>query len=433
MLGMNTGLEGTRRHYDTSVYEQQLLSNGVPVWQQKEFPLKIHDAGIVMACFPNVGSIQDPPGQEGAAHFFEHIPFRGTQNFPDTLAIVDPLDEAIATWGASTSTNWTRYYVVLLRDQMEMATDIVLELATRPLIREEDVILERGPIGNEYKTELLGNGTRLSNLHIRQVLFGKHPSVHSALGYPDTIKNMTAEMLRGFQERHYHARNLQIVCAGTFAERDDALDILDKSFGRLPPSPKFPSSIPSISIPKGQLVELTDRAYGKDRIVFSWMMSPPTDNTGRHAFNLLAEVLSGRMGSPLIATLRLKLGVLYRSHLASFDDDPKLCNFEVDIPVATDHFDLAEDALFACLKNLTAEEILKGQRIFQKRRRSIQAVRDAISTCIAEIPDELVNVGRPKTYHEVEAYQDETTLEDVLACRDFLLSSNPNISKIRIR
>lgn len=433
MPGMKTGFEGVRRRYDTSVFDRRLLSNGVPVWVQQPSPIKIHDTGIIMACYLRAGSIQDLPRREGTAHFFEHIPFRGTTSMPNPDAILNPLEEEVAVWNGGTGTYHTEYFVALPQDQLAVAVNTTFELATCPLIREEDVILERGPIQNEYLTKLRGIPRRWSNLAYRQAIWGSHPYVHSPLGYPETINGITADVLRQFQQTHYHANNLQLICGGIFGENEDAFKALDLTFGKLEASSQPAASVPQIPIPSRQTIELIDSSYGADRIVFSWMMPRGSEDRTADTFKLLADTISGRMNSPLINLLRLKLGVLYEAGLASFTQDPNVWIFEISIPVASEHFEAAQDALFECLTGLRETEVLKAQRILQKKRRTVYGFTDAVAVCTRETPDELLRHGRPFTYTEAEANEDIVELGDVFACRDFLLNTPFVTGKIRVR
>src|SRR2546425_9900805 len=75
---------------------------------------------IVPTGFPNLVSIQIPvqtgsrnevePGKSGFAHFFEHLMFRGTKEFPPEK-YRDIITKAGAYRNASTGDDFTRYYV----------------------------------------------------------------------------------------------------------------------------------------------------------------------------------------------------------------------------------------------------------------------------------------------------------------------------------
>ena len=79
MAGMNTGLEGMRRKHDTARFVKNVLPNGVTIWNQ-ESAIHVDEAIEIMGFLPNVGSQLDPQHKPGLAHFFEHMPFRGTKN-----------------------------------------------------------------------------------------------------------------------------------------------------------------------------------------------------------------------------------------------------------------------------------------------------------------------------------------------------------------
>ena len=78
MAGMNTGLEGMRRKHDTARFVKNVLPNGVTIRNQ-ESAIHVDEAIEIMGFLPNVRSQLDPQHKPGLAHFFEHMPFRGTK------------------------------------------------------------------------------------------------------------------------------------------------------------------------------------------------------------------------------------------------------------------------------------------------------------------------------------------------------------------
>src|SRR5580698_319111 len=68
-----------------------------------------HDAPVVsFHTYVNVGSVDDPGGQTGLAHMFEHMAFKGTptigtKNWPEEKKALDVVDAAYARFDAEKS------------------------------------------------------------------------------------------------------------------------------------------------------------------------------------------------------------------------------------------------------------------------------------------------------------------------------------------
>jgi len=70
-----------------------------------------------------VGSVDDPPGVSGLAHFFEHMMFRGTKKVPG-----DQYAQIIAKNGgeenAFTTHDYTAFYEQIAADRLSLAMDL---------------------------------------------------------------------------------------------------------------------------------------------------------------------------------------------------------------------------------------------------------------------------------------------------------------------
>src|SRR5512141_678154 len=109
-IGMKTGSKGIHRMYDTGVFERYELSNGINIWLQKP-PIMVSGNGVLAAVLAGVGAQADPPDEPGIAHFFEHIPFRGTETKPSNLEIMKPLVNVGGKIGARTDLLLTDFQV----------------------------------------------------------------------------------------------------------------------------------------------------------------------------------------------------------------------------------------------------------------------------------------------------------------------------------
>ncbi|MEZ4586154.1 MAG: insulinase family protein [Gemmatimonadales bacterium] len=90
-------------------------------------------------------SAHDAREQMGAAHLLEHLVFKGTERRPAA-----DLARALETRGGSldayTSRDHTGYQAHVLDEDVPLAIDILTDLVRRPLLRSEDLDLERNVV-----------------------------------------------------------------------------------------------------------------------------------------------------------------------------------------------------------------------------------------------------------------------------------------------
>ena len=181
MAGMNTGLEGTRRMHDTSVFKEEELGNGIHVWVQRP-PILTDSSGTIRVVLKNVGSQLDPEGYSGTAHIFEHLPFRGTVRKPSTREVEDPIKEKGGNINATTHQRLTEFRIGSLpaRD-FELAVETLAQMVAFPLMRPQDMELERGAIREEYRS-LESDPEAARAEMILKTLFGAHPWGRRTIG-----------------------------------------------------------------------------------------------------------------------------------------------------------------------------------------------------------------------------------------------------------
>ncbi len=90
-----------------------------------------------------VGSRDEAPGEAGASHFLEHLLFKGTEA-RSALDISASLEAVGGELNAFTTREHTCYYARVLDRDLPLAVDVVSDMVTASLLREEDVEAERG-------------------------------------------------------------------------------------------------------------------------------------------------------------------------------------------------------------------------------------------------------------------------------------------------
>ncbi|MEK7554362.1 MAG: pitrilysin family protein [Patescibacteria group bacterium] len=427
-------LSSTHRLFDTAHFTFVTLSNGIRVWIQTP-KIRISDEGILAAILPRVGGIQDPPDKSGVSHYFEHVLSRGTERFPSREALFRPVKVRGGTADIASARSMYTYCATLLPiEHLATAAEALYQIVAEPLIRSEDVAMEQGVILEELALQK-STGHTVATWQYLEALFGAHPLRTNVLGTEDSIRSITAEDLRAFHHRFYHAGNVELICGGAFADRPDVYSVLDKHFGswRVQEKAALPdASLLPIGKEGSQVIECA--GTHRDSIRFLWLV-PKVSFEDACAIEMLAAALSSGTDSLLLRALREKHGLGYEDRLVQAWYLPDCCLIQFYCPTDRLHFERVESIFRAVLDELDEAAVWSYQQQAQLARR-----RAFVSPCAAcapsrytwdfDLPDQIVAYGWPISHHEWERKSDSVSTEHVLRWARYLLDHKPFVVEL---
>src|SRR3954466_5228741 len=97
---------------------------------------------VAFGIWVGVGSRDEDIVDAGATHYLEHLLFKGTKR-RSALEISAAMDAVGGDLNAFTSKEYTCYYARVLDSDLPLAVDVVSDMVTGSLIKEEDVEAER--------------------------------------------------------------------------------------------------------------------------------------------------------------------------------------------------------------------------------------------------------------------------------------------------
>ncbi|GAA4779564.1 pitrilysin family protein [Streptomyces sanyensis] len=271
----------------------------------------------------HVGSRDETPSLGGATHYLEHLLFKGTGR-RSALDISAAVDAVGGEMNAFTAKEYTCYYARVLDTDLPLAIDVVCDMLTGSLIRQEDVDAERGVILEEIAMTEDDPGDCVHDLFAR-TMFGDSPLGRPVLGTVETVNALTAERIRRFYRRHYDPTHLVVAAAGNVDhatvvrqvrrafERSGALDRSDA----LPVPPRDGSR----ALRTAGRVEHLGRRTEQAHVVLGMPGLARTDER-RWALGVLNAALGGGMSSRLFQEVREKRGLAYSvySYTSGFAD-----------------------------------------------------------------------------------------------------------------
>ena len=181
-------------------YNTHTLSNGLRI-------IHLPSTSPVVYCGYEiaVGSRHEGAGEEGLAHFCEHVTFKGTQR-RTSMQILKALDRVGGDLNAFTQKESTVFYAALLKDHLSAAIDLLTDIvfhSTYPqqeIDKEVEVICDEIESYNDSPAELIFDD-------FENLIFEGHPLGHNILGTAERVRSFTTEDALRFTSRYYTPQN----------------------------------------------------------------------------------------------------------------------------------------------------------------------------------------------------------------------------------
>jgi len=280
---------------------ETFLDNGVRVLSERIPGVRSAAIGVWVLH----GAAHDPEPVAGASHLLEHMVFKGTRT-RSARDIALSLEGLGGSLDAYTSREHTGFQARVLDQHLPTAVDVLADLVRAPLLREEDLELEREVVLEEIAEVEDTPDDLVFELHGRR-LWGDHPYGGSILGSPETVSSMPPTSLQGLHAGAYLGRSLIVAGAGNLSH-ETFLREVSRLFGDLEPgAPPEPVSSPG---PPRRGDERHERDSAQTHLVFGTGL-PAHADPSRYGLVLLSSALGGGMSSRLFQRVREELGLCY--------------------------------------------------------------------------------------------------------------------------
>lgn len=373
-----------------------VLDNGLTVIAQEHRAADI----VALHTWVRVGSKDEDDETNGAAHFLEHMLFKGT-----TRRRPGEMDREVEGIGgvlnAGTSLDWTYYYVVAAARHFDQILELQSDAMMNSVIDPTEVERERRVVVEEINRRDNFPATRALEL-LRGLAFTVHPYRRSVLGPREGIERMPRETLMRFYRSYYVPDNMTVVVVGNLAAADVVARVRRAyaEFRRPPVSrPARPAEPPLTGVRRTtaeQDVRVTYVAMG--------FPGPSVDERDVHATDVLLYALGRGLGA------RLRQQIVERARLAqsvgaSFltTEDPSL--FVISAVTEPAQAERAEAAILAELaavadRGITdaelerARNLLEGEHVYGTHTTRGRAYTLGFYATIADVEFASAYLGR---------------------------------------
>ncbi len=284
-----------------------------------------------------VGGKNDPAETTGLAHYFEHLMFKGTEQFGTSdyaaekplldeierlfeiyrkttdegaradiyhaidsisyaaslIAIPNEYDKLMSAIGANgtnayTSNDVTCYVENIPSNEIENWARIQADRFEHPVIRGFHTELET--IYEEKNMSLTSDGRKMAEAML-SALFPTHPyGTQTVLGTQENLKNPSITNVKNYHKTWYVPNNMAICLSGDF-DPDNMVDIIAKYFGHLKPNP----NLPKLDFPAEMTITepIKREVWGNEaeRLYLAWRI-PEAKNEDADVISVISEVLN---------------------------------------------------------------------------------------------------------------------------------------------
>ena len=381
----------------------ETLPNGVRIVTEKIDTVRSAALGI----WVGGGSREEGPEESGAAHFIEHMLFKGTQR-RSAADIARETDAIGGQMNAFTTKECTCFYGRVLDDHLSQALDILWDMVYNSSFTQEAVETERGVILEEIDMYEDTPDDLCGEKLFGQVYQGCSLS-RPILGRAETLAGMTGASLKAYHDSHYRADNTVVSLTGSFTE--EMLEEIRQRFSALKPGEQ-PTLTPAVYTPA---FVVTEKPIEQNHLTLAFpgltYRSPK-----RFALQLLSSVLGGGVSSRLFQQVRERQGLCYSvySYGAGHQDTGVFCIYTA---LNRDTEEKALKTIVEVVRQFQTEGPTREEleRAREQSKANVVMGLESTQARMSHAGRSLLFMGEIPSAEEIIASYDQVTMEDVMA------------------
>lgn len=279
------------------------------------------------------GTRDERSGEEGLAHFCEHMTFKGTKR-RNALQIINALEGVGGELNAFTNKEDTVFYAAIAKEHFNKAVDVLTDIvfhsqyAQHEMDKEVEVVCDEIESYNDSPAELIYD-------EFENIIFEGHPLGHNILGNAEQLRTYQTEDALRFVRRNYRPEKTVFFVYGN-VEFEQVIRIMGRAdIPENPEKPENPGNPGNPDIPDNPAIpgKTAEPSITTTPIILnqSTHQAHVMIGTRAYAYNdpqrltlyLLNNILGGPgMNARLNLSLRERNGLVYtvESSMASYSD-----------------------------------------------------------------------------------------------------------------
>lgn len=185
------------------------LANGVRMVHQQVKGTKIAHCAIML----DIGSRDEKPHQQGIAHFWEHMAFKGTEK-RKAFHIINRLESLGGELNAYTTKEKICFYASVLEQHLEKAIELLVDITFHSIFPQPQIEKERHVILEEMSMYLDSPEDAIQD-QLDTMIYNGHQLGNNILGKPESVLSFTKNDFLQFIKENLSSDRvvLSTVCA----------------------------------------------------------------------------------------------------------------------------------------------------------------------------------------------------------------------------
>jgi predicted Zn-dependent peptidase len=394
------------------------LANGLRVASDRMAQVETVSVGL----YVGAGTRHEPAALNGVAHMLEHMAFKGTAR-RDAKAIAEEIENVGGFMNAHTGREQTAYYIKCLKEDVDLALDIIADIFLNSVFDPSEFERERGVILQELG-QVEDTPDDVIFDRFQETAFAGQALGRPVLGTADIIRKLPRQSALDWRQAIYAPGNVVLAAAGNL---DPAH--LEKRAGELFGAwRQNGTALNEVArYTGGEFREDSDLEQAHLVLGFPGVGFADPDYW---AVQVLGTLLGGGMSSRLFQEIREKRGLCYSisAHASSFADGGVF-----DIYTGTGEDEMAE-LIPALIDQLRLARSAPAQSEVRRAKAQMRAgllmSLESTNARMDALGANLLIFGRDMTPEEVSAKVEAVTADDMARVASRILSGTPTLAAL---
>ncbi len=258
---------------------------------------------VSVGLWVKTGSAYESKEINGISHFLEHMSFKGTKN-RTALQISEEIEDAGGQFNAYTAREFTAYYAKMLKNDLELAVDVLADTLRNSTFPEEELKKEREVVVQEIK-QTIDTPDDIVFDYFQETAFPNQALGRSILGPKERVRSFTRDTLFNYLNTNYAAENI-VACAVGNVDHEQFVKMIEDRFGDFRRHTNFQADRQKYEggfFAEPRKIEQAHVALGFEGL--------PYETEDYYPSVILSSLFGGGMTSRLFQEIREKRGLAY--------------------------------------------------------------------------------------------------------------------------
>jgi predicted Zn-dependent peptidase len=285
------------------MYQRSVLDNKLRVLTST----MQHTQSVSIVICVGAGSRYESKELAGVSHFIEHLPFKGTENWPTARAVSEAIEGVGGVMNASTDREMTVFWIKVSRLHYKTAFAVLMDMVLHPRLDPDEVEKEREVIQEELRMTYDQPSYRV-DLLIDEAMWPDQAMGRDVGGTLETVADIQQKDIREYMHQQYNPANTVVAVAGNVTH-EEVVDMLAETTKDWKPLESLDWE-PAVDNTEGPLVRIERRRSDQTHLCLG-VAGMSLSHPDRYAFNLMNTILGDGTSSRLFLNLREEQGLAY--------------------------------------------------------------------------------------------------------------------------